>query len=196
MLQKIPEIKSCNDVYSPSDDSWLMLSCIEINSGDTILDMGTGSGILGISAALAGGNVTLVDISAQAVRCAEMNARLNNVETRVIQSDLFGEMNEEFDVVIFNPPYLPSEEWSESHGVDRQWDGGGDGSSIIERFLLDLTKFLKPSGRCYLLFSSLTGKGVKTIGNLIRNQYEHRELGRKKLFFEILYVYELVQRKK
>ena len=80
-------------VYEPSDDTFLMLKNIKIGKGENVLDMGTGSGIIGIHCAKNGANVTSADINPYAVELAEKNAGLNNVKINVIQSNLFEKIN-------------------------------------------------------------------------------------------------------
>ena len=58
-----------------------------------------------------------------------------------------------FDVIIFNSPYLPVRDQGL---LGSSWSGGEDGLEIIEKFLLNLTKIMKKTGRCYLVVSSKT----------------------------------------
>ena len=189
MLSTAPDIETCSGVYPPSEDSELLLEAVTVHAGETVLDMGTGSGILGIGAALQGGIVSSVDISEMALECAGSNAQRNNVEIRTMRSNLFENVQGTFDVILFNPPYLPAEEWSSPEKGDLQWDGGGDGSETIRRFLSQLGDHLDK--RCYLLFSSLSGQGEKDIREAISGRFSYSELVRKKLSFETLYVVEL-----
>jgi release factor glutamine methyltransferase len=198
MLSTHPEIVATDGVYPPSEDSDLLLSAIEIHPDETVLDMGTGSGFLAIESARGGGIVTAVDIAEEAIVCARKNAELNGVDPDVIRflrSDLFaypqlsGDIPERFDVILFNAPYLPTEEWSEDNEGDRTWNGGGDGSETIRRFLEQLPEHI--GKRCYLLFSSLSGKGQTTMAELMRGRLLFHEVARKKLFFETLFVYEI-----
>ncbi len=187
-----PEILSCPGVYPPSEDSELLLKTMEILPKESVLDMGTGTGVLGVHAALRGGIVTAVDVSEKALVCTEKNARLNCVQMTTIKSDLFEKISERFDVVLFNPPYLPNESWSKEDIEDKQWDGGRDGSETLRTFIRELPRHLR--GRCYLLFSSLTGGGKEVMESLLKKDFISRQLDKKRLFFEILYVYELIPR--
>lgn len=189
MLSTVPDLVINPGVYPPSDDTELMLGTMTVHPGETVLDMGTGSGILAISAALHGGIVTAVDISDSALEWARRNAERNNVEIHTIKSCLFERVKGTFDVILFNPPYLPSEEWSMTGKGDRQWDGGGDGTATIRSFIARLGDHL--GDRCYLLFSSLSGQGVESIVEIISGRFSYSELARKELFFETLYVAEL-----
>ncbi|MBU4189759.1 MAG: methyltransferase [Candidatus Thermoplasmatota archaeon] len=180
-------IKNCPKVYKPSDDTFLMLKNIKIRNGENVLDMGTGSGIIGIHSAKLGANVTCADINPYAVELAEENAGLNNVDIKVVESDLFERIKGKFDVIVFNPPYLPT---SNDERIDDEinfaWDGGKEGSQVIVGFLRNFKRYLKKDGRCYLLVSSLNKKALKRIEEL-----DGKLIGEKKLFFESLRVFQL-----
>src|SRR5687767_15060837 len=75
--------------------------------GKHLLDLGTGSGIVGIFGARAGAHVTAVDINPQAVVCASGNAANAGVKMDCRHSDLFGAVPERFDVIAWNPPFFP-----------------------------------------------------------------------------------------
>lgn len=80
-----------------------------VPAGATVLDLGTGSGVLAVAAARSARSVVAVDINPAAVRCARINALLNGVEDRVEvrEGDLFAPVaGERFDVVLCNPPFL------------------------------------------------------------------------------------------
>jgi len=115
-----------------------------------VLDLGTGSGAGAVAAARAGCAVVAVDINPEAVRCAQINALLNQVECRVEtrQGDLFGPVaGERFDVVLFNPPYY--------RGLPRDnFDFAWRSPDVIERFAADLGAHLSPGGHALLVLSS------------------------------------------
>ena len=174
-------------VYKPSDDTFLMLKNIKVRNGENVLDMGTGSGIIGIHSAKLGANVTSADINPYAVELAEKNAGLNNVKINVIQSNLFEKINNKFDVIVFNPPYLPtSKNERMDDEINSAWDGGEEGSQVVLEFLKNFRKYLKKNGRCYLLVSSLNKKALKRIEKL-----NGILIGEKKLFFEKLMVFQI-----
>jgi len=125
MLSSYHDLEISEGVYPPSEDTELLLESMKIHSGERVLDMGTGSGILAIEAARRGGVVTAADISETALECSQKNAERNGVEIQCILSDLFENVNGAFDVILFNPPYLPKEDWSSREKGDRTWDGGG-----------------------------------------------------------------------
>jgi release factor glutamine methyltransferase len=115
-----------------------------------VLDMGTGSGVCAVFAARHARRVVAVDINGAAVRCASINARLNQLEHRIEtrQGDLFVPVaDERFDLVLFNPPFLSG---TPRDDRDRAWRS----SDIAERFAAGLRAHLKPGGSALVLLSS------------------------------------------
>ena len=85
--------------------SQLLLKCLEVNQGETVLDVGCGYGPLGLSLAKAYGvQATMVDINNRALDLARQNAERNKVEATVFQSNIYEQVEGHFDHVISNPP--------------------------------------------------------------------------------------------
>ena len=85
--------------------SQLLLKCLEVNQGETVLDVGCGYGPLGLSLAKAYGvQATMVDINNRALDLARQNAERNKVEATIFQSNIYEQVEGEFDHVISNPP--------------------------------------------------------------------------------------------
>ncbi len=150
----------CENVYEPSEDTFLFAENIDVKNGDHVMDIGTGCGILGIIAAKKASNVIAVDVNPYAVHCAKENAVLNKVHNSMsfIQTDLFSALNTNirFDLILFNAPYLPSEEKEMDSWIGRAWAGGKTGRQVIDRFIPNSPSYLKSSGRILLLQSSLS----------------------------------------
>ncbi len=181
-------IKSCEGVYSPAEDSFLLAEALDVGSGVSVLDMGCGSGFLGLVAAKTAGRVLSVDVNQSALECTEQNARLNgstNLEVR--RSDLFSNIAGSFDFILFNPPYLPTEEGEPRDAVSLAWDGGQSGRDVIDRFLADVSSYLNLGGRIYMLGSSLSDY-EKTISVLESYGFQISLVARRKLDFEELVV--------
>ena len=85
--------------------SQLLLKCLEVNQGETVLDVGCGYGPLGLSLAKAYGvQATMVDINNRALDLARQNAERNKVEATIFQSNIYEQVEGTFDHVISNPP--------------------------------------------------------------------------------------------
>jgi release factor glutamine methyltransferase len=149
----------CENVYEPAEDSFLFAENLHVKSGTQVLDMGTGSGILGILAAKNASEVVAVDLNPFAVQCAKQNAQRTKSQNNMtfLQGDLFAPLNEtaKFGMILFNSPYLPSEEGEESTWLGRAWAGGTTGRDVIDRFIIQAPTHLKKAGEILLMQSTL-----------------------------------------
>jgi release factor glutamine methyltransferase len=145
-------------VYEPADDTFMLCDNLGINPGEALLEIGTGCGLVAIVAAKAGAQIIATDQSEVAVQNANKNVAFhkctNLIEIR--QGDLFDPIrpDEKFDLLVFNPPYLPGTR--EDPAFDPAWSGGNKGYEVTERFLEHCKKFLQPNGRLLLVQSSLS----------------------------------------
>jgi release factor glutamine methyltransferase len=185
------DINESPEVYIPSDDSYLLLKSIEVTPGKTFLDIGCGTGLIALHAAKNAAVVTATDINPHAVECARRNAARNNLRIEVVQSDLFEKVDGNFDVIAFNPPYLPDEDRSTSW-LESSWSGGGEGSEVTVRFLRDAWRHLSPGGEIFIILSSLGG--LMTVLKSAKERYDAEMLEEKHMFFESVYAYRLRQR--
>jgi release factor glutamine methyltransferase len=143
------------DVYEPDEDSFLLADNLDIARGARVLDMGTGTGILALTAAKKASLVVGVDVNPKAVALAKENAKANGIKNAEFrEGDLFSAVGaeERFDVIVFNPPYLPVEEYDL---LGKAWSGGRGGMEVIRRFLVDAPAHLTENGVILLLLSSL-----------------------------------------
>lgn len=142
------------DVYQPAEDSHLLATAAreEVRAGDRALDVGTGSGYVASALDEGGGDVVASDINPVACEQAR-DEGLNAVRGDLL--DPFRDAS--FDLVTFNPPYLPTpahEEWDD--WMERALSGGEDGRRLVDPFLDDVARVLTPDGSVLLLVSSLT----------------------------------------
>ncbi len=179
------------EVYQPSDDTFLLADHLGTHPGLRVADIGSGCGILGILAASKGCNVTAVDINPFAIDCSRLNASLNGVSNRFEAKlgDLFQVLGEEkFDLLIFNPPYLPQSDEEETGGwLEKAWQGGSSGKEVIDRFLKDGSRHLLTGGEIRMVLSSLSHP-ESTILDLEARGFEVTILAKEKLDFEELIV--------
>ncbi len=173
---------SCKCIYEPREDSTMLEIYVRQHAFGLVLDMGTGSGIHAIAAALSFKveKVIAVDVQKEVIKYCRKN--IPNPKISFIQSDLFSKISGKFDTIIFNPPYLPQE----TDALDLLTEGGKRGYETIERFLNAVNGYLKRDGKILLVFSSFTKK--EKVEELCRkNLLEFTELERKHIFFEDLY---------
>ncbi|MFH1801227.1 MAG: HemK2/MTQ2 family protein methyltransferase [archaeon] len=169
------------EIYSPEEDSYLLsevLKKLKIKPDAKVLEIGCGSGIqLQILKDKKIKKLLGVDINPEAV------AHCRKIGFNCFKSDLFENIDGKFNIIIFNPPYLP-EDFREPADSSTATTGGKKGSEIINRFLEQAKKHLFLEGKVILLTSSLTGE-------INWRDYNRKILARKKLFFEELLVWEL-----
>lgn len=172
-------------VYEPQEDSFLLKTLVRKHAKGKVLDVGTGSGIQAVTA-YHKKNVTGVvgtDIDPEAIHYCKKH---HKEKIKWKQGDLFEKIKDRFDTIIFNPPYLPQE--TKTRHIDLE--GGKKGYEVIDRFLEQAGMYLDMDGKILLVFSSLTNK--KHVEDKIKQSlFEYKELGQKRHFYEVLYVYAL-----
>jgi len=175
-----------SDIYYPREDSLLIAKIIEKMNikSKRCLDIGCGSGLLSIIMAKSGANVTCTDINPNAIKVTEKNVIENNVKVSAFISDLFENVNGEFDLIVFNPPYLP-QEIGEIKEIT--YSGGETGIKTIKKFIENVEKYLEDGGGILLLISTLTGE--KEILKIFeKNGFKSKILAREKVPWEELII--------
>jgi release factor glutamine methyltransferase len=146
--------RGVESVYQPAEDSDLLARTARerVDAGDTVLDVGTGSGYVAATLADAGARAIGVDVSPLACREAADNG------VPVVRGDLVEPFRTNaFDLVAFNPPYLPTppeQEWDD--WMEHALSGGDDGRRLVDPFLETVGRVLAPGGEALMLVSSLT----------------------------------------
>ncbi|MDV3103977.1 HemK2/MTQ2 family protein methyltransferase [Thermococcus waiotapuensis] len=168
-------------VYEPAEDTFLLAENLAVKKGDVALDVGTGTGLIALLMARKASYVLGVDINPIAVELARENARLNginNVEFRL--SDLFENVEGEFDLITFNAPYLPGEP---EEPIDLALVGGETGREVLDRFIGEVPRYLKPGGVVQIVQSSITGV-EETLERLKKAGLTAGIVARRHFFFE------------
>ena len=172
-------------MYQPREDSYLLSHEITIflkknkNLNLKILDLGTGSCIQALTCKKLGFNNLL---------CADINPEATNQARRLgfksIKSNLFSKIQDKFDLILFNPPYLPQDKY------DKQKDttGGKLGDETIIKFLSQAKSHLTKEGKILLLVSSLTPQ-EKILKLLDKLNLKKKVLSKQNLFFEELEIW-------
>ncbi len=142
----------------PETEEMVMMAVAAAEDGNSILDLCTGSGAIAVAMKKElekkgyDCKMTAVDISADALALAKENAALNEAEILFIQSDLFSRIRGRFDIIVTNPPYIPS---ADIEGLQKEvrdfeprlaLDGGADGMDFYRRIADNASKYLNRGG--------------------------------------------------
>ena len=180
------EIETDELVYIPSDDTFLLAENLEIKEGMSVLEIGTGSGLVSMYASLLTDDVTATDINYNALELAEKNFKLNNIDTVKLE---FGDMFEpvkdkKFDVILFNTPYLPTgSDDVIDDDLNYAFDGGLNGRKVIDRFINEVSNHLNDKGIVQMIQSSLSDND-RTLDMFDRNGFVAEIAESEKFFFE------------
>ncbi len=191
------------EVYKPAEDTFLLLDSIVVSQGDSVFEVGSGSGLIGLYLASLGANVVCSDINPIAVELIKKNFLLNQRIIRgnfdIRTGDLFSVLDskDSYDIIVFNPPYLPTSNKDLIGGsgwFDKAVNGGINGLDVIERFINQLKDFLKKEGKVYFVSSNLSNS--KKLEDLIKkNNFIFKIVNSCRFNDEILYVYLLRNKK-
>ena len=165
----------------PETEELAMMVVAAAEAGDSILDLCTGSGAIAIAVykELEKSNrkckVTAVDISADALELAKENAQENGAEILFLQSDLFTRIRGRFDIIVTNPPYIPSAEIPTLQREVKDFephlalDGGADGLDIYRRIATEASKYLNRGGT--LMMEVGAGEAAEVVKLFKGNSY-------------------------
>lgn len=185
----LPGRREMPTVYEPAEDSRLLADAAgeHVGADDLVLEVGVGSGYVARRVtAETGARVVGSDVNPDACRAA----REEGVET--VRADLLEPFAaDSVDVVLCNPPYLPTPpelEWDDP--LEHALSGGPDGRRLVRPLLADLGRVLRLGGRCYLLVSTLTD--LEAVASLAADAgLDTREVADEPVPFERLVVLEI-----
>lgn len=203
-----------NGVYPPSDDTYLIIDYLKKNISENffdglpfttirnVLDMGTGTGIIALFLqeikkyfSKFTTKIFASDISDAAIRCATLNERSNNYKDSLtfITSDLFRKfppnLRHSFDIIVFNPPYLPSISYKENdlirRSVDSNWDGGARGFEVFLEFIKQVKDFLNQEQKYYIYYISSSSTDLNQLNDELETRgFQNSILNKRHIFFE------------
>ncbi len=172
------------NVLTPRNDSEILIEAVLSNynnmqEGLKILDLGTGSGCLILSLLKMYKNASglAVDISEKALKVARQNAenlKINNI--KFLKNNWNDNIEEKFDIIISNPPYIPTKEIKELEPEVNKFnpllalDGGEDGLNCYRYLAKSLEKNLKENTKIFLEIGKNQEKDIEKIFN--ENGYE------------------------
>ena len=159
-----------NVLIPRQDTECLVEEALPYVRGKDVLDLCTGSGCIGISLAVLGGcrSVTLADLSQAALRVARENAHKNQADVLFVQGDLFENIESTYDVIVANPPYIPTAEIGRLMPEVRDYeplaalDGAEDGLHFYYRIIGESSRYLQFGGRLCFETGYNQGKAVRS----------------------------------
>jgi release factor glutamine methyltransferase len=174
-------LEKISSVFSPSPHGLFLGENIKINPGESVIDIGTGSGLFAILASKMGGRVCATEITREAVEMTKYNSAFNGVEVDVRQGSFFASFDGKFDVLIANlPQKLILKKREQNKIFDTRplgvW-GGNDGNEILLSFLEEAKKHMHQNSRLYIQVYSLTNYN-RTLSRIDRD-YVATELARR-----------------
>ncbi len=181
------DFKVNKDVLIPRPETEILVETairyLKDKNSACILDLGTGSGCIGVSLSkmLTGAVVSASDISALAIEVAKDNAHKHTAEIEFLQGDMFTPLNNKgvlYDLIVSNPPYIAKSDFA---GLPRELsyepalalDGGADGLDYYRRIALEAAEYLHPEG---LLILEIGFSQRAAVEGLLRDRGKFRIL--------------------
>lgn len=207
------EIKLCDNVYPPSEDT-IMLAEILLKEeyqkkikNKIALEIGTGCGLLALICSKSARHVFASDISREAVECAKKNAERNKIKNiSFVLCNLFSAFNSKLkpELIIFNPPYLPgfdnvneTRKEGENRGKNKKidkneisWYGGEKGIEITKNFLKDAKKHAKKEETGIIFLASSLSNLEELFFFMKKINLDFNIIARQRFFFEELIAIE------
>ncbi|HHX13157.1 MAG TPA: peptide chain release factor N(5)-glutamine methyltransferase [Clostridiales bacterium] len=161
-----------SDVLIPRQDTEnLVIEVLKVCEGKSVLDMCTGSACIIVSLAKLGSlkKAVGVDISEKALSIASKNAEQHKVKVEFIESDLFANIEGMYDIIVSNPPYIPTKDIEslmvevKDHEPIIALDGDEDGLSFYKRIGNEINEYLTPKGYIFLEIGYDQGLAVTEI---------------------------------
>lgn len=163
--------KDFDEVYEPSDDTYLLIDGIQADflpqignllkeNYKNVVEIGSGSGvpIVYLAKLLPEAKPIAIDINPKALLLTKATAEANgitNLETMEtdLASGLLPKYHHTMDIVIFNPPYVPTpDDEVAGNGIEASWAGGERGRRVVDRALPQIADLLsRPHGICYMI---------------------------------------------
>jgi release factor glutamine methyltransferase len=171
-------------LYLPSDDTFLLAESVKCYKGKSALEIGVGSGT--ILKVLRENYKIVVGTDLDIGSLLYCNENLSN-DLMLACCDAASAFKYRFDLIVFNPPYLPDDD---NEKMDSAIHGGPCGVETALHFINSAISLLGDAGKMLILISSLS-HSTKLDKLILQNKLKSREIREAKLFFETLTVFEI-----
>ncbi|HEY2868489.1 MAG TPA: HemK2/MTQ2 family protein methyltransferase [Gaiellales bacterium] len=143
-------------VFAPRSDAGVLLDAALPRLRGDVLDLCSGSGVLALAAAPHAATVLAVDMSRLAAGAIRVNALVNRRRVEVRRGDLFAAVgSRRFDVILSNPPYVPTPPGAKARLGSAAWEGGPRGRDLLDRICAGTHEHLRPGGEVLIVQSAL-----------------------------------------
>lgn len=180
------EFEVSDQVLTPRFDTECLVEQVErlLLPGMRVLDLCTGSGCILLSLLARNPQICGVgtDLSAEALEVARRNRDRLGIEAPLLQGDLFSQVTGKFDIIVSNPPYIPTEEIGglmpevRDHEPAMALDGGRDGLDFYREIIRQAVGYLKPGG--WLAFEIGCSQGADLVRLFSRTGYTGVHIGK------------------
>lgn len=168
-------------VLIPRQDTEVLVhEVMKVSEGKNVLDLCTGSGCIIVSLKKLGSinKAVASDISKEALKLAKENADINDASVTFIESDLFSNIEDKFDIIVSNPPYIPAGDIEKlsievkEHEPHLALDGKEDGLYFYRLIAKDVKNYIDKEGYLFIeigynqaedLVSILESEGIKEV---------------------------------
>ncbi len=187
------------EIYPPAEDTYLLLETLETDlkqkSIDCALEMGAGSGYISLGIYKQVNELVVTDINPIVINYFnDLKIKYKLDKMKIIKSNLFNNIKRKFDLIIFNPPYVPSQGIPKEEEIEKlATDGGAFGRGVILKFLKGLKEHLSKNGVCYLLISSFNNPHY-IFKQIIKNNLHYSILRERNIFFEKLIILKITNK--
>uniref|UniRef100_A0A1B6CUB7 Methyltransferase HEMK2 n=2 Tax=Clastoptera arizonana TaxID=38151 RepID=A0A1B6CUB7_9HEMI len=193
------KIETNFNVYEPAEDSFLLLDALESDlkflhniNPSILLEVGSGSGVIITALSKALGNncyCIATDINSQATITTQQTTILNNASVDVVLTDLTMGLKLPYlvDVLVFNPPYVVTENDEISGTLQRAWAGGLDGRIVMDRLFSMLPELLSSKG-CFYVVVIDENKPNDIISSLSKSKFSGETIAKRRVRGENLSV--------
>ena len=151
-----PDARAPGTFYPAREDTFLLAPFARVGPGSTLLEIGTGAGLLALEAGRSGARVVATDVNPWALRHLRARARAEGLWVQAVRTDLAAGLGR-FDRILANPPYLPTgpDERDPDPWHQLALDGGPDGCAVTRRILEVLPDHLAQGASAFVVVSTV-----------------------------------------